>query len=1456
MKNISIVMICLFLLFSAVNLEASKPIRKNSSTSETDYSIDSSVINNAQEQQILQNLNQFDGYFTENRGQVGNDYVRYYIQDRSVWITDDGVWFELREELSINNQQSSVYSPESRLMTDDWRPTTIDYKRVVLKQEFIGANQVRPIGRECLTWNNNYFYGNDSSKWCTNVPNYQEIIYENIYDKIDLRYYSSEKGLKYEFIVHPGGEPNDIRMKYEGAQELKIDTSGNLEIKTQLINMVDSDLFIYQNSINDKKVIKGKFKLFAPSAYGFEIIGKYDKNKAIIIDPLVYSTYIGGSDKEGNWDDDDDIAVDTAGNAYVTGVTESSDFPTTPGANDTTHNGGMDCFVLKLNPIGSALIYSTYIGGSGAGGEEGNGIAVDTAGSAYVTGTTDSSDFPTTSGAYDTTHNKDFDGFVLKLNPTGTSLLYSTYIGGGSHNDFGGSIAVDTAGNAYVTGVTYSSDFPTTSGAYDPSDNGASDVFVLKLNPKGATLIYSTYIGGSTGVPFAWEVSTDIAIDTAGNAYVTGYTWSSDFPTTPGAYDTTHNGGANDGFVLKLNSTGSALSYSTYIGGSTGEEGGRGIAVDTTGSVYVTGDTPSSDFPTTPGAYDTTHNGGKDGFVLKLNSNGSALIYSTYLGGSDYDEGKDIVVDTAGSAYVTGCTRSSNFPTTLDAYNTAHSGVDDVFMLKLNSTGSGLSYSTYIGGSNNESGNSITVDTTGSVYVTGITRSSNFPTTPGANDTTLNGDRDGFVLKIGTPFSPLFLSSTNVVPNSGNTSTEFNFTVKYYHLNNSSPTGVKVFIDENEHLMLEVDHSDNNYTNGKDYFFKIKNLDIGTHTYKFWASNGTKTISTYLRNYPKVLNTPPTIITQDNLTAIEDTYYEVSYEFEDLDVDNVGQSCFWEFYTNANWLSFISNPPLLYGTPTNDDVGEYWVNIIIDDTNDTDETNFTLTVIDVNDKPKIVTQNVEEIYEDEFYEVEYSASDIDSPIENQIWSLETNTSLWLNLNTNSGVLNGTPTNYDVGIYWVNVSVDDNEGGTDFTNFTLTVVNVNDPPFIITNDLTIIRLGDFYEMDYIAADIDSPASDLIWYLETNASWLSLNSSTGVLNGTPRFNDIGWYNVNVSVDDGNGGLDWHEFELSVLPRLRNDPPFITTSDVELAQVDQLYEVDYNATDDHTPVEQLLWYLETNASWLSIDIFTGVISGTPSENHIGTFWVNISVTDVESKWAFHNFSLIVKGPPPVKDLPPELSNPKMEPESGNTETEFTFSIHYYDVESQAPSYVRLVTDVGTYDMEFSSGKVANGTYQCTINLPEGEHKYHFTASDGSNKVNTERFFTTNIQEDKQASKDENSTGIIVAIIILIIIVLIILFLFLRKRNKQKEEAKKELTPILPTPVAGISPYPTTTFPAQQIEQPPTDITPTIIPTVPEQHPNELYQEHPQRLVESEPSNLVSTEIKVQPKNETKLE
>jgi Beta-propeller repeat len=418
---------------------------------------------------------------------------------------------------------------------------------------------------------------------------------------------------------------------------------------------------------------------------------------------LVYSTYLCGS--AGGLGAG--IAVDRSGNAYVTGHTSSTDFPTTPGAFqtacDVVSSGCSDAFVTEINPAGSALIYSTFLGGSGD--DSGSSIALDSAGEAYVTGITSSAiahvpdDFPTTPSAFQTTctTNAFPCGFVTKLNSTGTALLYSTYLESATAK----TITVDSSGNAYITGNTFGG-LPTTSGAFQTNFSGAEDAFVTKFNATGTALAYSTYLAGNIQT-----IGDGITVDSSGNAYITGATYAG-FPTTPGAFQTTCNNPSvpecTATFVTKINPAGSALVYSTLLGGG-GNDGGSSIAVDSSGNTYITGQATSTTFPTTSGAFQTTCSGGSgcsqygDAFVTEVNPTGSGLIYSTYLGGSSGDAGSGLAVDNSHNVYVTGWTSSADFPTTPGVFQSASKGGADAFVTKIDLSMAGQDFSMAASGS-------------------------------------------------------------------------------------------------------------------------------------------------------------------------------------------------------------------------------------------------------------------------------------------------------------------------------------------------------------------------------------------------------------------------------------------------------------------------------------------------------------------------------------------------------------------------------------------------------------------------------------------------------------------------------------------------------------------------------------------------------------------------------------
>jgi hypothetical protein len=608
----------------------------------------------------------------------------------------------------------------------------------VLRVRLVGATpNPRVIGTEALPGKSHYFLGSDPQAWRTEIPHFVKVRYEAVYPGVDLVYYGTAGQLEYDFVVASGADPGAITLAFAGVDTLALDPQGDLLLHTAGGPIRQHKPTIYQEGNGIRQEIAGGYVLKDRQQVGFQVAA-YDASRPLIIDPVLsYSTYLGGSANDVGFG----IAVDAAGNAYITGQTSSANFPTSA-AFDTTLAGTIDAFVTKLNPDGSALVYSTYLGGGGI--DIGRGIAADAAGNAYVTGQTSSGTFPTTASPFQPALAGGSDAFVTKLNPDGSALVYSTFLGGVA-GDIGRGIALDAAGNAYVTGDTASSaDFPTTAGAFDQIFNGGSnDAFVTKLNPDGSALVYSTFLGGSTS-----DASSGIAVDASGNAYVTGNTASSaDFPTTTGAFDQIFNGGSNDAFVTKLNPAGTApLVYSTFLGGGN-DDLGIGIAVDATGNAYMTGYTLSADFPTTAGVFDGTLGGFTDAFITKLNPAGTALVYSTYLGGGDDDLGIGIAVDATGNAYMTGDTFSSDFPTASPVQE-VFGGIDDAFVTKLNPDGSALVSSTFLGGVAGDIGRGIALDASGNAYVTGQTSSGTFPTTASPVQPALAGGSDAFVTKL------------------------------------------------------------------------------------------------------------------------------------------------------------------------------------------------------------------------------------------------------------------------------------------------------------------------------------------------------------------------------------------------------------------------------------------------------------------------------------------------------------------------------------------------------------------------------------------------------------------------------------------------------------------------------------------------------------------------------------
>jgi hypothetical protein len=607
----------------------------------------------------------------------------------------------------------------------------------------VGGTMVSPAALDALPGVTNYFVGNDPSRWRTGVGGYGRVRYPQVLPGVDLSIHGGGEGrLEYDVELAAGVDPRNVALDFAGVESIVLARGGDAVLRLAGTGELREHRPVaYQTDARGARAeVAVRYELRPDRTLAFAV-GPHDPKRPLVIDPvLTYSTYLGGT----SFDNGRSVAVDSSGAAYVVGTTASATgFPVIgPIPSGGALKGSTDAFVTKLSGAG-VLVYSTYLGGSGS--EEGTGIAVDQVGSAYVAGTTGSTDLPFANNL----PGGATDAFVIKLSGGGGTVVYSRYIGGSDNEQLVGptSIAVDGNKSAYIVGSTKSLDFPVV-GALQPTFGGVQDAFVTKLDPTGTSLVYSTYLGGNNA-----DQGNAVAVDAAASAYVTGHADSADFPGMPVL-------GGGNAFVVKLTSPG-ALAYTQSIGGNLGQEVGSSIAVDGSGNAYVTGTTTSTDFlPVLPAGvvpFQAALAGTKDAFVAKLGPAGG-FLYATFLGGLDdlgagFGEGNGggIAVDPAGNIFVSGTTNSSNFPTVLPIFNHHSGGVDDVYVTELNPLGSALVFSTFLGGSAKDQGSGIAVDLAGEIYVTGVTGSSaDFPTAVPAQPLFGGGGSDAFVTKIAT----------------------------------------------------------------------------------------------------------------------------------------------------------------------------------------------------------------------------------------------------------------------------------------------------------------------------------------------------------------------------------------------------------------------------------------------------------------------------------------------------------------------------------------------------------------------------------------------------------------------------------------------------------------------------------------------------------------------------------
>jgi hypothetical protein len=658
---------------------------------------------------------------------------------------------------------------------------------LVVKEKFGDKAGVKISGENLTATKINYFKGNDKSSWKKNLKTYNRLSLGDIKDGISMDLNAYGNNIEKIFTIQPGADVRDIKVSISGINEMEVNSNGELTLKSTAGNISFTKPLAYQEISGNRKYVDVAYTL-NESEYSFDV-GDYNRDLPLFIDPLLASTLLGG------WCDEISygpfIELDDTGNVYISGFTCTTNFPTSVGAFQGNYGGGqLDCFVAKFNNDLTSLVACTFLGGSGF--ETECSMTLDNDGNIFAGGYTDSQNFPTTPGAYNETNNGAYDIFISKLSNDLSTLISSTYIGGSSNDGFESNrinLMVGQNGDLYVAGQSRSDDFPTTTGAYDTTFNGAGpyeqsgDAVVFRMDNTLSTLIASTYLGGSSD-----EFRVSIAQDENENIFVSTATYSSNIPIIPGGgYDEIFNG-LTDVFISKLSNDLTTQLAATYLGGGSGEIP-LVIEAGENNNIYLCGFTSSSNYPTIPGVYDEIYNGGgDDGFISKFDNNLTTLLASTFLGGSAADGGQDLVL-YKGEIYITGKTLSSNFPIISGTYDDTYNGGTehgDMFVSKMDSNLTTLFASTFLGGTDDEKPFGIEVDTSGNVFVGGFTHSSDYPTTAGAYDRTFGGIRDVVVAKFNlTPMvgvaedviTPIEFELYQNYPNPFNPTTTIRFTI-------------------------------------------------------------------------------------------------------------------------------------------------------------------------------------------------------------------------------------------------------------------------------------------------------------------------------------------------------------------------------------------------------------------------------------------------------------------------------------------------------------------------------------------------------------------------------------------------------------------------------------------------------------------------------------------------------
>jgi len=1054
----------------------------------------------------------------------------------------------------------------------------------VVRYEF--GSYCVPEGMDVQPGVSNYLRGSDPAGFVVGARHFGSVKYNNVWTGIDLVYRFSEDGLKYDLVLRPGSDPDNIAFTVSGHSSLlRKDASLVISVGDDRC-MVDSDL----RTVQGARVISSQFRIKDKDTFGFDL-GLERIETETVIDPDITSSYLFGGSQN---DTIEDVVVAGSGEIYLVGYTSSSDFPTTPGAYDTTFTSSYyrdDVVVSCLDPTGTSLVYSTFIGHTGSDKAR-NAVLTDD-GCLVVAGTTSSTYFPTTPGVIKRDYNEPGECFVLKLSNDGSSLVFSTYFGGGSSDTLEG-ILLDPDGNYIIHGHTSSSDFPTTDGAYDREKDSYDSVgFISIISPDADSIVASTFFGQGY-----YNYIVQLGLLSDGAIAMVGYTYSQDYPVTSGVFQPAYGGGYYDSFIAVMTPSLGSVQACSYLGGQ-GYDTAAGLMVDRFDDLIIVVRSNSTNVPATPGTVGGP-SGKNDLFLVNVGPDLTDPVF-TFLGGSEDDSVADILLDGEGNLLMTGSTESADYPVSDDAFDDTFNGTvyygynNDATFTVVDPTFSSVIFSTYLGGTGDDDGKCLAFGE--DLFLGGTTQSNDFGVTANPHNAKANGNSRFFLMDIygfkptGLGLTePLAVTSIKAYSDSGRTTESAIFDLgETIYLeargldgNSSSRDGVRVNVSLSKSGTKEIRS-----------LLRETDLNSGVYIGKFVVPK----TAVYYDNvtvYPVMDPTRKVVVevnTPVRLSSIQSPIKLTEHDQLSVHFENLGwvQDPIWEFNTDGTWISFDTAAHSVSGSPLNSEVGTWWFTVGIGD----GKGHYQARKIDLivkNIQPVVLTRNILFATEDEPYLNDYSS---DEDAEGGMkWSFSTNAS-FLELDEDEGILFGKPENKDVGWYWVDVRVHDGNEGRASTRFNLTVNNTNDPPEITGVPITKVDQGFKYRCTFEALDID-PGEVLVWSVVTDADWLSLDGN--VLSGVPGPMNVKVYKVGVTVTDNAGVNDTLSYELTV--NNINDPPVLSDYPAnERIMLGSLFIFDVNATDldEDTTLEYTI--RSVPPSDITIDRSTGYIQWEPS-------------------------------------------------------------------------------------------------------------------------------------------------------------------------------------------------------------------------------------------------------------------